>query len=155
VIGGTFSFPLYAAPPGDPTYDFEIPEPIYGGFHFDLSVGQASERELFGDLFSPDGRPVKLEVKTDFKCQKTGRVAVEFEKRTFDGRTVPSGIKVTQADHYVFVISRRTRLFIPTEELKQLGRRAYRAGMHRWIGDGERFHNVLIPIQWFASEAGS
>lgn len=148
-MGGTTLFPLFAAEPGDPSYDFQIP-PTNGPFHLDLSVGQEQERELFGDLWAPVGEVVCLEVKADFKCGKTGNVPVEFEYRTLSGDEKPSGISVTKAHHWVFVIGTKARVFVETERLKELARRAINDGRHAWIGDGGRFHNALVPLSEIA-----
>ena len=151
MIGGTTLFPYYAAPPKEPRYDFEIPSTDGGVFHLDLRVGQQQERELFGDLFAPAGDPVKVEVKTDRKFGKTGNVAVEFEYRTKDGKKKPSGIAVTEANQFVFVLGPKSRLFVETERIKELARQAILADKHAWVGDDNRFHCALIPVKWIGS----
>lgn len=49
----------------------------------------------------PSGISVKIEVKEDFTCEKTGNVGLEWECR---GK--PSGISVSQADMYIYKIHR-------------------------------------------------
>jgi hypothetical protein len=139
------SFLAQASPAGDATYDFLTPS---GANHFyaDLNFGAEQERALFSDLFS---RPVKFEVKSDRKCFRTGNIAVEYRKRAADGSVFDSGLSVTDAEIYVFVLGPKTRLLVPTDRVKLLARRAILEGRERWIGDENRFLNALVPVDWF------
>lgn len=61
----------------------------------------------------------EIEIKEDFMAQKTGNIMVEFECR---GK--PSGIAVTQASHYGYVIhepnGQKNLYIISVDELKEL-----------------------------------
>ena len=62
-----------------------------------------------------DGRIIKVEVKEDFTCRKTGNVGLEFECR---GKA--SGIAVTQATHYVYKIHRPDEIIFRVSTTKLL-----------------------------------
>lgn len=49
----------------------------------------------------------------------------------------------------VDAVANEHRLVMPTEDVKILARDAIRDGRHRWIGDDDRFHNALVPVDWF------
>jgi hypothetical protein len=151
IAAGTLCYPVFASTPGDAKYDFCSPSEA-SSFHFDLEFGNEQEREFYGDLFS---QPVKFEVKADRKCFLTGNIAVEYKKKDFGGQTHLSGLSITDAQFYVFVLGSSIRLVVPTEALKHLARRAICEGRSRWIGDGGRFRNALIPLEWFATGWGA
>ena len=67
-----------------------------------------------------DGAPrqVTVEVKSDFMSWKTGNIAVEFSCRD-----KPSGIEVTQANYYVYVVNfpdRRDYILHTTDAVKKM-----------------------------------
>ena len=65
------------------------------------------------------GYVIAIEVKEDSMCQKTGNVGLEFECR---GK--PSGIAVSKADWYIYVVHApdfKTKIFlISTNRLKEM-----------------------------------
>ena len=104
------------------------------GFFRDLGIGQKGEEMVIKSFAShgwtaverrndalydfemhhTDGRMMQVEVKRDTAALRWGNVYVEFECR---GK--PSGIAITGADVYVFVIGTRL-LCIYTDALKNL-----------------------------------
>jgi hypothetical protein len=95
-------------------HDFVAPK---SSFLTDLPFGEKYEREAKSIL---EGKDVKVEVKADRLCQKTGNVYVEIRSR---GK--PSGITTTDADVWVFCLwkenrERQTFVSISVEILKQL-----------------------------------
>lgn len=70
-------------------------------------------------LFDREGKEIKVEVKEDFTCQRTGNIGLEFSCRGKD-----SGISVSQADFYVYKVHTPERdvkfLMIPVSVLKRL-----------------------------------
>lgn len=105
-------------------------------FDLDLSTGQDGEM-LVHDMVQLS----TLEVKTDFLAEKTGNIAVEYESW---GK--PSGIAVTKARHWVFVIPNKIALFVETTRLKEIARRYYQDGKVVNGGDLDKSKMVLIPI---------
>jgi hypothetical protein len=105
-------------------------------FDLDLSTGQQGE-SLVQDMLQLS----TIEVKTDFLADKTGNIAVEYESW---GN--PSGIAVTKARHWVFVIPNKIAIFVETNRLKDIARRFYHDGSITAGGDLNKSKMVLIPI---------
>lgn len=81
-----------------------------------LDIGSGSDYDLL--MQTKSGRQFSIEVKEDFMCEKTGNVAVEYWSR---GKA--SGISVTVADYYFYVIHEPLRLTvnsIKTDALKNI-----------------------------------
>lgn len=89
----------------------------------------------------------RVEVKTDLMSQETGNVYVEYEclKR---GKYVPSGIAVTEAPLWVFVLEcGELAVVISTSRLKELAGDAYRNGRKRECKKGSHpTRGVVIPL---------
>lgn len=112
--------------------------PPLSAFDLDLRKGQLREA-LVRSLLATDG--LTVEVKADFLAHATGNVAVEFLCR---GK--PSGLSVTRADWWAFVIhADSVVVFIRTESLKAIARCAYRAG--RVVRAGEAGEDGR-PVSW-------
>ena len=66
-----------------------------------------------------DGKQSTIELKQDFTCRKTGNVGIEYSCR---GK--PSGIEVSKADFYLYVIhppeGKRKLALIRTSRLKEM-----------------------------------
>ena len=95
-------------------YDYVAPK---NSFLTDLPFGEKYERESKSIL---EGKDVKVEVKADRLCQKTGNVYVETESR---GK--PSGITTTESDMWTFCLLKENRerqiyVSLPTKILKKL-----------------------------------
>ena len=95
-------------------YDYIAPK---NSFLTDLPFGEKYEREFKSIL---EGKDVKVEVKADRLCQKTGNVYVETESRGKD-----SGITTTDADVWAFCLWKENRelqtyVSIPVKILKKL-----------------------------------
>ena len=95
-------------------HDFVAPK---NSFLTDLPFGEKYEREAKSIL---EGKDVKVEVKADRLCQKTGNVYVETESRGKD-----SGITTTDADVWAFCLWKENRelqtyVSIPVKILKKL-----------------------------------
>ena len=95
-------------------YDYIAPK---NSFLTDLPFGEKYERESKLIL---EGKDVKVEVKADRLCQKTGNVYVETESRGKD-----SGITTTDADVWAFCLWKENRelqtyVSIPVKILKKL-----------------------------------
>lgn len=114
---------------------------------FDLQLSEAlvNERHL-AEIFSA-ARIEKIELKSEtWQWEQTGNICIEYSQ---DGER--SGIAATEADYWVHELRRDGQtlcyLMFPTERLKELARKAYKAGRYRTGGgDGGRFCNVLIPL---------
>lgn len=92
-------------------------------FQQDFSISQQTEKEIsekfflfygwqtlafnetkdYDLLLSKDSKYLRIEIKEDFTCRKTGNVGLEYECR---GR--PSGISTSKASHYVYKIHHPT-----------------------------------------------
>ena len=95
-------------------HDYVAPK---NSFLTDLPFGEKYERESKSIL---EGKDVKVEVKADRLCQKTGNVYVEIRSR---GK--PSGITTTDADVWAFCLWKENRelqtyVSIPVKILKKL-----------------------------------
>lgn len=112
-------------------------------FDIDLSKAQIREKEL-RDILGKS----KVEVKTDSIWKGSKNLAVEFRCR---GK--PSGISVSEAEYYAFILDANTYtegiLIIPIEKLLYLARKFYRMGKVKNGGDDNASEMVLIPIVEF------
>lgn len=119
------------------------------GFDIDLLEGKAREDAFARVLLS--GREL-VEHKRDFKCMRTGNLALEYETSTLpkgEGDRYASGIAVCEAHWFVLEYDHEKWLVWTLDEVKAIARRAIRSGLHKWVGDNDRFHNALVPIEWF------
>ena len=112
-------------------------------FDIDLSKAQIREKEL-RDILGKS----KVEVKTDSIWKGSKNLAVEFRCR---GK--PSGISVSEAEYYAFILDANTYtegiIIIPIEKLLYLARKFYRLGKVKNGGDDNASEMVLIPIVEF------
>jgi hypothetical protein len=118
---------------------------------FDGDLAKGSLREDAFARILLGGREL-WEHKRDFKCVDTGNLAIEYETSQGprgSGSKWPSGISKTQSYWYVLEFAHDRRLVMPTAEVKELARSAIRSGRHVWGGDNGRFHNALVPVDWF------
>lgn len=119
------------------------------GFDGDLLDGQVAE-DAFARILL--GGKEKWEHKRDDKFAQTGNIAIEYETSEFAngaGNRWRSGIAVCEAHWWVVEYLPNKRLLWPTEDVKVLARRAIGEKRHRWCGDYNRFHNALVPGEWF------
>jgi hypothetical protein len=110
-------------------------------FDIDLKFGQEAE-----ELVRHIGTTATIEVKRDKWTCKTGNVAVEYKSR---GK--PSGIAVTKAEWWAFVLSDspfndEVILLIKTSKLKGIARGYWNRGNTKKMGDGNTSEAVLIPL---------
>lgn len=111
-----------------PYYDVTIDKPIADKTEKEISemfyrqygwkTVSINKDFMYDLLLEKNGRKIKLEIKEDFTCYRTGNVGLEFHCR---GRL--SGISVSQASHYLFKVHTRKGLLyllIKTERLKQM-----------------------------------
>ena len=112
-------------------YDYIAPK---NSFLTDLPFGEKYERESKSIL---EGKDVKVEVKADRLCQKTGNVYVETESRGKD-----SGITTTDADVWAFCLWKENRelqtyVSIPVKILKKLMTKyPIKVGGDNWTSKG-------------------
>lgn len=120
------------------------------GFDIDLREGQATERALKRLLM---GHGPLIEVKSEWKATSTGNVFLEFEQAgppTFQPR--PSGVAITVShwwatafmdggDAFAYVIRK-------SDDIRALGRKAYREGRVKPGGDDDLYRGVLVPVEW-------
>ena len=111
-------------------------------FKYDFIAGHKGEKHLVSVL-----QDEKIEVKTDFQSFKTGNVFVEYECR---GKK--SGIAISEAKWYSFVLSNDFIILIEKEKLKILCR-AY-LGTKRDIlgGDNNLSRGILLPLYDFVKK---
>ena len=110
-------------------------------FKYDLKVGQLYEERL-GEILGD----TSIEVKTDFEAYRTGNVFVEYESR---GKR--SGIAVTQAEYYAFIIldkcqEIRSIVLIETERLKVIARKKLGTRYDISGGDDNTSKGVLVKV---------
>lgn len=119
------------------------------GFDGDLLDGQVAE-DAFARILL--GGKEKWEHKSDGWFATTGNIAVEWQTSELpngEGRCWLSGISVCKAHWWVVEYLPNKRLLWPTEDVKELARRAIRQKRCKWCGDHNRFHNALVPGAWF------
>ena len=110
-------------------------------FKFDLELGQKMEHGLADILANK-----RIEAKSDYIAHRTGNIAIEYECR---GK--PSGIAVTEADYYAYIIPcaplKNIILLMEVGNLKNISRLHYAQNKIKSMGDSNLSKAVLIPIQ--------
>ena len=111
-------------------------------FDIDLSKAQIREKELRDIL----GK-AKVEVKTDSIWKKSRKLAIEFRCR---GK--PSGISVSQAEYYAFILDANGYtegiIIVPIEKIKILATKYFKTNKV-FGGDDNAAEMVLVPIEEF------
>jgi len=105
-------------------------------FKYDLKLGQVGEKYLSSILSEK-----KVEVKTDFKANKTGNVFIEYESRN-----KPSGISTSESDFYAFILSNELIILIEKEDLKKKCRKYLKTSRDVKGGDSNTSKGILLPI---------
>jgi uncharacterized protein YuzE len=108
-------------------------------FTHDLKFGEIGE-DWANQLFKGD---FKVEVKMDTMAHVTGNVFIEYSSR---GK--PSGIAVTDADYYLYIIAEFNHaIILNVENLKERLRFYYKHNMYiRNGGDDDTSVGFLVPI---------
>ena len=106
-------------------------------FSHDLELGQKGENLLARILLLKGD---KIEVKTDLQATQTGNVFIEYKSRN-----KLSGISITEAHYWAFVISNEQIIIIETNKLKILCKTK---GLRRVDGgDNNTSKGILIPLK--------
>jgi hypothetical protein len=99
-----------------------------------------------------EGHKITIEVKEDSMCQKTGNIGLEFECR---GK--PSGISVSKADWYIYVVHApdfKTKIFlIATKRLKEMIAKALYFRIVDGGDPGSHSMNYLFKLSVFEDYA--
>ena len=108
-------------------------------FKHDVVIGQIGEdwaKEFFSGAF-------KLEVKFDSMAHVTGNIFIEYSSR---GK--PSGIAVTDAEYYLYIIAEfNNAIILNVEYLKERLRYYYKHNMYiRNCCDDDTSVCLLVPI---------
>ena len=110
-------------------------------FRYDLNIGRLAEKKIADILENK-----KLEVKYDKIASKTGNVVIEYESRN-----KLSGISITQADYYCYIIANTQcddiYILIAVDKLKALCRKYYTMNKIINVGDNNTSKAVIIPLQ--------
>jgi hypothetical protein len=109
------------------------------GWDLDFAHGESREIRLATIMNCS-----KVEVKSDGLARRTGRIFIETSHK---GN--PSGINVTESQHWAIEIMDDTWLIVPTDRLLALVTRARLQGLERAGGDYNTTTGVTIPIEWF------
>lgn len=105
-------------------------------FKYDLDLGQLGEKLVVDILINK-----KVEVKTDYKTTDTGNLFIEYFSRGKD-----SGITISKAEFYCFVISNENIIFIETKKLKNLCRKYLNTSRDVLGGDNNSSAGILLPL---------
>jgi hypothetical protein len=115
---------------------------------WDIDQEIGSNGELFvADIVASLKDGQSIEVKTDVWAPKSGNVYVEYSCRYF-GKYEKSGISVTTARLWAFVLASEVAVFTPVDRLKILARYYYRLGRTRngGMAGSHPTWGVLIPV---------
>lgn len=105
---------------------------------FDIDLAKAGLRE---DAFANVLFKATVEHKSDKRARETGNVFIEFKQKGRD-----SGIAVTTAQFWAIEFDDDCWIVIPTERLKRIARKAYRANRSRFGGDFDQYEGVVVPL---------
>jgi len=105
-------------------------------FRYDLKLGQIHEQWL-ADVLTD----ASIEVKRDYLAAKTGRLFVEFQSR---GK--PSGLATSEAEYWAFVLYGHKVVILPTESLRDICRKKFKAGKVVKGGDNNTSLGVLLEL---------
>ena len=105
-------------------------------FSYDLKLGKYGEG-LLSDILKLKGD--KIEVKTDFQAMETGNLFIEYESRK-----KLSGISISKAEYWAFLVSSQQILIIETDKLKKLCRNNKLIKVNG--GDNDTSKGVLLPL---------
>ena len=118
-------------------------------FDIDLKLGQQGELYVAEILASIETGNGEVEVKTDEKALTTGNVYVEYECKKFGGWQ-KSGISITGARFWAFVIGGDVVVFVPVERLKATARRLFHQSSYFQKECSRGSHptkGVVIPLR--------
>jgi len=138
----------------------------YYDFKKDLPISKRTEKEVadilvqkgariisfnndnkYDILIEYKGKEIKIEVKEDFSCERTGNVGVEFSCR---GKH--SGIACSQADFYIYKIHQpdhQIRFYImKTKDLKDLIRHKFYFRIVNGGDPGSNSMNYLFKLKY-------
>ena len=106
-------------------------------FRYDLKLGQLGEK-LLNEILNNK----KIEVKTDYKALNTGNLFIEYQSRN-----KPSGISISEADYYCFIISNEQLILIETKLLKEKCRLLLNTNRDVLGGDSNTSKGLLIKLK--------
>lgn len=106
-------------------FDFLVPSKTLGQFSFNQDLLKGKEGEKYVKKILTEAA---IEVKRDGNTIKTGNICIEFECR---GK--PSGISVTKALFWCFIMGDRHVLMLSTDFLKWIIKNNF--GENKWMGD--------------------
>lgn len=88
-----------------------------------------------------------LELKADLTWHRTGNIYIEVGNRNYNtGIVEPSGISITKAKYFIYLIPNNDVLTAYIWETKKL--RAWCENKHTiWAGNGKRSQGILINLQ--------
>jgi hypothetical protein len=108
------------------------------GWDLDFKHGESRELRLATIMNCS-----KVEVKSDGHARRTGRIFIETHHK---GK--PSGINVTESEHWAIEVHDDTWIIIPTDRLRALVSFAEYQGLVRKGGDYNTTVGVTLPVEW-------
>ena len=120
---------------------------------WDLDYEVGRQGELWVQNIADSLRSDAREVKVDERFAETGNVYVEYACR-YRGQYRPSGIAITEAPVWVFVLQPEgLALVVSTELLRRVSREGYLAGRVAECSRGSHpTRGVLVPVARLISE---
>jgi hypothetical protein len=116
--------------------------------NFDLDLEYGKQGELFVQDVADAIKAQRVEIKRDARWHETGNLFVEFKCLKYSGSWEPSGIAITNALLYAFVLGdTETAIFIPTALLKEIALDLYKRGCWKErLGGSHPTRGVLVPL---------
>ena len=123
---------------------------------FDIDMKVGAQAELFvANMMESLGVRGSVEVKYDAQYLNTGNVYLEYQCLR-KGNWKPSGIAITKADFWAFVLGMDTFcFFVATKTLKEAGRERWKYPKAR-VGLDRGSHptrGVILPVDWLTNYA--
>lgn len=120
---------------------------------WDIDYRLGRQGELFVSSIRDGLANDRTEVKTDMRALDTGRLYVEFESTNARGVWHRSGLAVTTAEVYMFVLQLDgLAVCVTTDLLRAVCRKLWPRNVHEQTRGAHRSRGVCVPIGFLLAE---